>query len=216
MIWVKFPVAGLGDLAGSFVVIWTTTPWTIPGNRAVSYSSRIEYGLFEITEAENDFGPRPGEKLIFADKLAEECFAKAKLQCKRLRGVSADELGKIVLDHPLKGFGGGYEYVVPMLDGDHVTDDAGTGFVHTAPSHGREDFEAWMDNVRELEARGIDVAIPFPVDDAGFYTKDAPGFDQTREGGAARVIDDNGKKGDANKAVIEQLIAHDRLLLVGG
>ncbi|MFP3590023.1 class I tRNA ligase family protein, partial [Paraburkholderia sp. SIMBA_055] len=62
MIWVKFPVAGHNDLSGSDVVFWTTTPWTIPGNRAVSYSSRIEYGLYEVTEAENDFGPRPGEK----------------------------------------------------------------------------------------------------------------------------------------------------------
>ncbi|OIS91347.1 isoleucine--tRNA ligase [Brucella cytisi] len=215
MIWVKFPVAGQNDLSGSDVVIWTTTPWTIPGNRAVSYSSRIEYGLYEVTEAENDFGPRPGEKLIFADKLAEESFAKAKLQFKRLRGISADELGKIVLDHPLKGFGGGYEFAVPMLDGDHVTDDAGTGFVHTAPSHGREDFEAWMNNVRELEARGIDPSIPFPVDDGGFYTKDAPGFGPDREGGPARVIDDNGKKGDANKSVMDQLIARDKLFARG-
>ncbi|MBA8820347.1 isoleucine--tRNA ligase [Ochrobactrum sp. P6BS-III] len=238
MIWVKFPVAprdhGIdaftqvddpeyleavleyeNDIGQAHVVIWTTTPWTIPGNRAVSYSSRIEYGLYEVTEAENDFGPRPGEKLIFADKLAEESFAKAKLQFKRLRGISADELGRIVLDHPLKGFAGGYEFAVPMLDGDHVTDDAGTGFVHTAPSHGREDFEAWMNNVRELEARGIDPSIPFPVGDDGYYTKDAPGFGPDREGGAARVIDDNGKKGDANKSVMDQLIANDKLFARG-
>jgi isoleucyl-tRNA synthetase len=70
----------LGDLQGSFVVIWTTTPWTIPGNRAISFSDRIAYGLYEVTQAENDFGPQPGEKLIFADALAEECFAKAKLR----------------------------------------------------------------------------------------------------------------------------------------
>ncbi|MEL4070772.1 isoleucine--tRNA ligase [Ochrobactrum sp. GPK 3] len=233
MIWVKFPVWGagsaktvtsaelpdawslIGDLSGSAVVIWTTTPWTIPGNRAVSYSSRIEYGLYEVTEAENDFGPRPGEKLIFADKLAEESFAKAKLQFKRLRGVSADEMHSLILAHPLKGFAGGYEFAVPMLDGDHVTDDAGTGFVHTAPSHGREDFEAWMNNVRELEARGIDPSIPFPVGDDGYYTKDAPGFGPDREGGAARVIDDNGKKGDANKSVMDQLIANDKLFARG-
>ena len=54
-------------LRDASVVIWTTTPWTIPGNRAISYSSRIAYGLYEVTAAENDFGPQPGEKLIFAD-----------------------------------------------------------------------------------------------------------------------------------------------------
>ncbi|MCC5778522.1 isoleucine--tRNA ligase [Nitratireductor sp. B36] len=214
MIWVKFPVAE-GELSDAFVVIWTTTPWTIPGNRAVAYSPRISYCLFEVTAAENDFGPQAGEKLIFADALAEESFAKAKLEYKRLRDVSADELGAITCTHPLKGLGGGYEFTVPLLAGDHVTDDAGTGFVHTAPSHGREDFDAWMDARAELEARGIDSTIPFPVDDAGYYTKDAPGFGPDREGGAARVIDDKGKKGDANKAVIEALIARDMLFARG-
>ncbi|WP_343314824.1 isoleucine--tRNA ligase [Brucella sp. BE17] len=227
MIWVKFPVGAasvVGDAKGerlldnllqSSIVIWTTTPWTIPGNRAVAYSPRVEYGLYRVTGAENDFGPQAGEKLIFADKLADECFKKAKLSYERLDSVSSEQLDNIDLLHPLKGFGGGYDFTVPLVSGDHVTDDAGTGFVHTAPSHGREDFEAWMDNVRELEARGIDPTIPFPVDDAGFYTKDAPGFGPDREGGAARVIDDNGKKGDANEAVIKQLIARDRLFARG-
>jgi isoleucyl-tRNA synthetase len=213
-IWVKFPVRE-GDLADAHVVIWTTTPWTIPGNRAVAYSPRIAYGLYEVTAAENDFGPQVGEKLIFADALAEDSFAKAKLQYKRLREVKADELASITLAHPLKGLGGGYDFPVPMLAGDHVTDDAGTGFVHTAPSHGREDFEAWMDAQQELRARGIDTAIPFPVDDAGFYTKDAPGLGPDRDGGPARVIDDNGKKGDANKVVIEALIAANALFARG-
>ncbi len=214
MIWVKFPVAE-GDLSDAFVVIWTTTPWTIPGNRAIAYSPRISYGLFEVTAAENDFGPQAGEKLIFADALVEESFAKAKLEYKRLRDVSAEALATITCAHSLKGLGGGYEFTVPLLAGDHVTDDAGTGFVHTAPSHGREDFDAWMDARTELEARGIDSTIPFPVDDAGYYTKDAPGFGPDREGGAARVIDDKGKKGDANKAVIEALIARDMLFARG-
>ena len=215
-IWVKFPVAGGSDaLAGAAVVIWTTTPWTIPGNRAVAYSPRIGYGLYEITAADNDFGPRPGEKLIFADALAEESFAKAKLQYKRLSDVSADMLVSLALAHPLKGLGGGYEFAVPMLPGDHVTDDAGTGFVHTAPGHGREDFDAWMDHARELQGRGIDTAIPFTVDDGGYYTKDAPGFGPDRDGGPARVIDDNGKKGDANKAVIDALIARNMLFARG-
>ncbi|GGA71424.1 isoleucine--tRNA ligase [Nitratireductor aestuarii] len=215
-IWVKFPVVeGPAEVAGSHVVIWTTTPWTIPGNRAVSYSPRIEYGLYEVTSAENDFGPQAGEKLIFADALAEESFAKAKLGYKRLAGLTADQLAAITLAHPLKGFGGGYQFAVPMLAGDHVTDDAGTGFVHTAPGHGREDFDVWMEKGREIAARGIDTAIPFTVDDAGFFTKDAPGFGPDREGGAARVIDDNGKKGDANKAVIEALIGANMLFARG-
>ncbi len=215
-IWVKFPVAGeAGELTGTHVVIWTTTPWTIPGNRAIAYSPRITYGLFEVTASENDFGPRPGEKLIFADALAEESFARAKLEYRRLRDVAADELAAITCSHPLKGFGGGYEFTVPLLAGDHVTDDAGTGFVHTAPSHGREDFDAWMDHVQELEVRGIETKIPFPVDDAGFFTADAPGFGPDRDGGAARVIDDHGKKGDANTAVIEALIAVHALFARG-
>ncbi|MBY5622784.1 isoleucine--tRNA ligase [Rhizobium leguminosarum] len=209
-IWVKFPIVeGPVALKDAFVVIWTTTPWTIPGNRAVSFSPRIPYGLYEVTAAENDFGPRPGEKLIFADKLAEESFAKAKLQYKRLSDVSAADFAAMTCAHPFKGLDGGYEFLVPLLDGDHVTDDAGTGFVHTAPSHGREDFDAWMSAVRTLEARGIDTKIPFPVDDGGFYTADAPGFE------GARVIDDNGKKGDANDRVIRELIARGALFARG-
>ncbi|MBU2105739.1 MAG: isoleucine--tRNA ligase [Alphaproteobacteria bacterium] len=237
-IWVKFPVNQVAlwarnisdegkaaklnpeytensDLNDAHVVIWTTTPWTIPGNRAVNYSPRINYGLYEVTAAENDFGPQPGEKLIFASALADASAEKAKVTLNHLRSVSPEELGSLVLSHPFKGFGGGYEFAVPMLAGDHVTDDAGTGFVHTAPGHGREDFEAWSDAARDLEARGISSKIPFTVNDAGFFTKDAPGFGPDREGGAARVIDDNGKKGDANEAVIEELIARNALFARG-
>lgn len=213
-IWVKFPVVeGADELKSASVVIWTTTPWTIPGNRAISYSSKIEYGLYEITEATNDFGPQPGEKLIFAKRLAEDAATKAKVTFKLVRDVTGGELGAITCAHPLADLG--YTFAVPMLDGDHVTDDAGTGFVHTAPSHGREDFEAWMANVRQLEARGIDVKIPFPVDDAGFYTEDAPAFGPSAEGGAARVLDDNGKKGDANKRVMDALIKANNLFARG-
>ncbi|GLQ38180.1 isoleucine--tRNA ligase [Rhizobium albus] len=203
------------DLLGAAIVIWTTTPWTMPGNRAISYSSRVAYALYEVSAAENDFGPQPGDKVVFAETLAEDCAAKAKITLSKLRPVSAAELEGTVCAHPLKGFGGGYEFAVPLLAGDHVTDDAGTGFVHTAPGHGREDFDVWMDYARELEARGISSKIPFTVDDGGFYTADAPGFGPEAEGGAARVIDDKGKKGDANKRVIEALIAANNLFARG-
>ncbi len=237
-VWVKFPVIEADPPAGTtkpdeleanlerktayakqlksaYVVIWTTTPWTIPGNRAISFSPRIVYGLYEVTEAENDFGPQPGELLIFAKPLAEESFAKAKIKASLLRQVFPDDIRTITCAHPLRGLGGGYEFDVPLLEGEHVTDDAGTGFVHTAPGHGREDFEAWMDNARDLEDRGISSQIPFTVDDAGFFTADAPGFGPGREGGPARVIDDKGKKGDANQAVITALIERSMLFARG-
>ncbi|MBB5044842.1 isoleucine--tRNA ligase [Shinella fusca] len=207
-IWVKFPVTeGPADLQGNFVVIWTTTPWTIPGNRAIAFSSRYPYGLYEVESAENAFGPQPGEKLIFATRLADEAAAKAKLTFRFVRDVAPEELAAITCAHPLKDLG--YTFKVPLLDGDHVTDDAGTGFVHTAPGHGREDFDAWMAEARNLEARGISSKIPFTVDDAGFYTADAPGFE------GARVMDDNGKKGDANERVIKALIAANNLFARG-
>ncbi|MEO0637639.1 MAG: isoleucine--tRNA ligase [Pseudomonadota bacterium] len=203
------------DLLNASVVIWTTTPWTIPGNRAVCFSSRISYGLYEVTAAENKFGPQPGEKLIFADALAEGCAAQAKVEFKRLRDVTGDELGAISLAHPLAGHADGYGFTVPMLDGEHVTDDAGTGFVHTAPGHGRDDFEIWMSRAAEIKAVGADAAIPFTVGDDGRYTADAPGFGPDAEGGAARVIDDKGKKGDANQRVITALIGKDNLFARG-
>ena len=208
-VWVKFPIQGSKDLQGASVVIWTTTPWTIPANRAVCYSERVNYGLYEVASAEQDFGPQAGDKLIFADSLAEECAAKAKVAFSRLRDVSAKELGSISLQHPLANVDSFYGFTVPMLAGDHVTDDAGTGFVHTAPSHGRDDFEAWMANTATIEAMGIDTRIPFPVDDGGFYTEDAPGFK------GARVIDDKGKKGDANQKVITALIGENNLFARG-
>ncbi len=211
-VWVKFPVVQakpetLNKLGAASVVIWTTTPWTMPGNRAISYSNRISYGLYEVTAAENDFGPKPGEKLIFADNLAEESFAKAKLQYKRLADVRAAELEMMTCAHPLRGKG--YDFDVPLLDGDHVTDDAGTGFVHTAPGHGREDFDIWMDCARDLEARGIDTAIPFTVGADGRFTTDAPGFE------GRQVITDKGEKGDANDAVIKALIEANMLFARG-
>ncbi|RUT31199.1 isoleucine--tRNA ligase [Arsenicitalea aurantiaca] len=198
-IWVKFPILE-GANQGASVLIWTTTPWTIPANRAISYSGKIAYGLYEVTEAPEGNWAATGERYVIADNLAADLFAKAKVTgFSRVSDVEAGELAAITCAHPLKGFAGGYEFPVPLLEGDHVTDDAGTGFVHTAPGHGLDDFEIWMASGRMLAERGIETAIPYTVDDGGFYTKDAPGFE------GARVIDDAGKKGDANQRVITAL-----------
>jgi isoleucyl-tRNA synthetase len=86
-----------------------------------------------------------------------------------------------------------------MLAGDHVTDDAGTGFVHTAPSHGREDFDAWMDAAPCFARAASKQKSPSPSAMTALYQGRAGLRPGSAEGGPARVIDDNGKKGDANK-----------------
>ena len=207
-VWVKFPVAAeYGRLAKASVVIWTTTPWTLPANRAISFSSKIAYGLYEVTEAPEDNWLKTGDLLILADALAEGVFKQARVTSfKKSSELSPDILEDLECRHPLKGHAGGYDFIVPLLDGDHVTDDAGTGFVHTAPSHGRDDFDIWMSNGRQLTERGIATTIPYTVDENGALTEQAPGFTGTR------VLNDKGEKGDANEAVIKELIARNALV----
>jgi isoleucyl-tRNA synthetase len=236
-IWVKFPVAysgerpdissieeadepgvveGSSSLSGASVVIWTTTPWTIPGNRAISFSTKIAYGLYEVTAAPEGNWARPGERLLLADKLAADVMKAAKVEdFTRLRGVSSEELTDLVCAHPLRRFGFlegafvGYGFDVPVLEGEHVTEDTGTGFVHTAPGHGADDYQIWMANAAALKQRGIDTTIPFTVDADGVFTSDAPGFE------GKRVLNEKGDKGDANDAVIKALIEAKALVARG-
>ncbi|MBB4196922.1 isoleucine--tRNA ligase [Rhodoblastus sphagnicola] len=203
-VFVAFPVRG----SEARVVIWTTTPWTLPGNRAISYSRRIAYSLYRVIAAPDGNWAKPGDEFILADKLAEDVLKTFKVEgFEKIREVPASELAGLTCDHPLKNLG--YTFGVPLLDGDHVTDDAGAGFVHTAPGHGREDFDIWMASGRLLLERGIDARIPYTVDADGFYTKEVPGFE------GARVIDDKGNKGDANARVMDALIAAGALLARG-
>src|SRR4249919_1083529 len=81
-VWVKFPISNLADLPGAkdaSVLIWTTTPWTIPGNRAVSFSSKISYGLYQVTDAPSDNWAKIGDRFLLADKLAAEVFKQARV-----------------------------------------------------------------------------------------------------------------------------------------
>jgi len=222
-VWVKFPVAEVELAAGkdvsavivaavsdASIVIWTTTPWTLPGNRAISFSSKIPYGLYKVTESPTDNWAKVGDLLILADALAEGVFSQARvIAYERIGDVPATALAAMECSHPLAGLAGGYEFRVPLLEGEHVTDDTGTGFVHTAPGHGREDFDVWTANARELESRGISSTIPYTVDENGAFTDQAPGFT------GKRVINDKGEKGDANEAVIKALIEAHMLLARG-
>jgi isoleucyl-tRNA synthetase len=186
-------------------VIWTTTPWTLPGNRAISFSPKIEYGLYQVLDAPADNWTKAGDLLVLADKLAADTFKQARVTAyEKKDSVSRETLTRLICAHPLKGLG--YDFDVPLLEGDHVTDDTGTGFVHTAPGHGREDFEVWTTNASWLARRGINTTIPYTVDADGRLTEHAPGFT------GKRVLTDKGEKGDANEAVITALVAAGMLI----
>jgi isoleucyl-tRNA synthetase len=224
-IWALFPVKGYdeeryglsGDARGdnvfrlqpndASVVIWTTTPWTIPANRAIAYGPDVAYGLYEVETMETDlpFAPwaKPGDRLILADKLAEEVRTAARIATWR-RTDDVDCAG-LICRHPLWDQHEGYGFDVPLLAGEHVTDDAGTGFVHTAPGHGADDYEVWR-------AHGF-TEVPDTVDPDGAYYPHVPLF------GGLKVLETEGKKagkfGAANGAVTEALIAAGRLLARG-
>ncbi len=213
-VWVKFPVGGSTgtplphrkNLGGASVVIWTTTPWTIPGNRAISYSPKIKYGVYEVTAAPSQNWAKIGDRLILADDLAAEVMKTAKVEGYS-REQDVDPRDILYCLHPLKDLG--YDFFVPLLIGDHVTADAGTGFVHTAPGHGREDFEVWTSNTPWLNELKINPSIPYTVDENGTFTDAAPGFT------GKRVLNDKGEKGDANEAVIKALIEAHMLIARG-
>ncbi len=222
-IWVKFPIqpGDWGDASEAFehlqdtsVVIWTTTPWTIPANRAVSFNPKVAYFVYEVTDikSEEELGFAPwvkvGDKLILAEKLAEGVLQAANAKAwKQVIDVPAEVLSGLKLSHPLALLDSGYGFDVPMLAGDHVTDDAGTGFVHTAPGHGADDYLVWLKSGRSLDS------IPDTVDPDGAYYPTVPLF------AGLKVLETEGKKagkfGDANRVVMEKLIEAGNLLARG-
>ena len=207
-IWVKFPVieAGSTGLDGARVVIWTTTPWTIPQNRAVAYNPGLSYGLYEVTGRPEECWARIGDRYLIADALAESVMTQARLtdaMWRRLRDVSAEELAALTCAHPFRGIAGGegeWDYDVPMLPGDHVTDEAGTGFVHTAPSHGADDYVLGLKHGLKMTHNVLE---------DGSFRPDLPLF------GGALIFDHKGKEKDANPRVIEKLIETGALIARG-
>ncbi|MDQ6869178.1 MAG: isoleucine--tRNA ligase [Pseudomonadota bacterium] len=200
----------IAGLERARVLIWTTTPWTLPANRAIAYADpgKVRYGLYEVTAAPEGNWAKVGSTFVVAESLVDSVFKAAKVDAfERIFLLNPASIRACA--HPLAATVPGYQFDVPLLEGDYVTDDTGTGFVHTAPSHGRDDFDIWMAHGRELAERGVDTRIPYTIDADGFFTKEAPGFE------GRRVIDDKGNKGDANEAVIKALIEAGNLLARG-
>ncbi|MEQ3630253.1 MAG: isoleucine--tRNA ligase [Sulfitobacter sp.] len=209
-VWVKFKVVGTeGDLDGAQVVIWTTTPWTMPSNKAVVYGEGISYGLYEVTSTPDECWANVGERFLLADDLAADVFARARLEdgmWNRVRGVENDELAKISLLHPLAGAEGAEgEWDDPrdFRAADFVTSDEGTGFVHCAPSHGLEEYDLYRD------LGMLPQVITYNVMEDGRFRDDLPFF------GGKAILKPNGKEGNANSAIIDKLVEVGGLLARG-
>ncbi|HWA47851.1 MAG TPA: isoleucine--tRNA ligase [Dongiaceae bacterium] len=190
-IWVKFPIIAspVKDLVGASVVIWTTTPWTIPGNRALATGAGIDYVALEVKAAVEGAKTKVGDKLIVAEALLTQFQNDTGISGSKVfwRGKGADLVGTET-HHPFHGKG--YDFIVKVWPGDFVTTEAGTGFVHIAPGHGTDDYELGL-------ANGVE--MPQTVGPDGRYYDHVPLF------AGKAVLNHRGKAGDANPAVIEAL-----------
>ena len=218
-IWVKFEVSGVSgpvtparnvpddDLLGAKVVIWTTTPWTIPSNRAVVFGSNFSYGLYEVVDTPAECWAVRGEKLILADKLAQDVLSKARLESSMYKRVGDVDPSRIAwINHPLRlapGSNGEWDDPRDFRAAPFVTDEEGTGFVHCAPSHGMEEYELYRD------LGMLEQVITYNVMNDGSFRADLPFF------GGKRILKPNGKEGDANAAVIDKLVEVGGLLARG-
>jgi isoleucyl-tRNA synthetase len=230
VIWVKFALQApsvdalsghtLSDVEAELaikdaeIVIWTTTPWTIPANQAVSYGPAVGYGLYKVTdvmtEEELGFPPyaKAGDTLIVADVLAGQVMDGAKVKAfDRLADVDPSKIG--LLSHPLRDVDAFWGHDIPLLAGDHVTEDAGTGFVHTAPAHGEDDYNVWISSGHA--AQDIrDIVNPDGAYEAEGMPERFAGLDIVRTSGKKR-----GQPGKANDEVIKALAEGGNLLARG-
>jgi len=147
------------------VIIWTTTPWTIPANRALAFNSNIEYSVLEIDGLDHF----KDKKIVVAKNLinsiSKECEIKNFKEIKTFKG---SEFIGTICSHPFVKME--FDYDVPMLDAKFVNLDQGTGIVHCAPSHGPDDFNLCLKN---------NIPSLYTVDNAGLYTKEIPFFTNT-------------------------------------
>ncbi len=165
-IWVRFPMLTPGVFAGAAAVIWTTTPWTMPGNRGLAYGAEIEYALLRVDGVAEGSLSRVGERVLVAQKLLPNYVRDAAITLHHVLSVhQGTELDGVLCAHPLRGRG--YDFDVPLMAGDFVTTEAGTGIVHLAPAHGEDDFAL---------CRGHGIAVPETVGDDGTYLAHVPLF----------------------------------------
>jgi len=177
-IYVKFPLQEpFKSCNNIFAVIWTTTPWTIPCNRALAYNVNLKYGIFETEKK---------EKLLIAEDLLQNFQETTKAKLNKIDTFEGKELKNLTANHPLKDLG--YNFNVPFLEADFVTTDQGTGIVHVAPSHGPDDFMLGLKN---------NISAENTINDNGYYTDNIKHFSGTHIFKADKVVISELEKFDA-------------------
>ena len=167
-IFVRFPVvtASTPEIDGAAIVIWTTTPWTMPGNRAVAFGPDIPYVVVEVVKAADESLANAGEKLIIAEARLEDFIRQCGIEEMTTSATfKGKELDGTVCRHPLNGQG--YDFDVPALAADFATTEEGTGIVHIAPGHGAVDW---------ILGQANDIEIPQTVGEDGCFYDHVPMF----------------------------------------
>ena len=189
-IYACFPVKSskIKELNDCDIVIWTTTPWTIPANKALAYNESLDYLVIQIS----DEGNFKNKKIIIAEALLDSVLKNCELkEFKSLKKFKGKDLKDTICKHPFVNLG--YDYDIPMLEARFVTTEQGTGIVHCAPSHGPDDFNLCLNNgIKAIET----------VDDDGKYTKNVSLFE------GLHIF-------KANPIVIEKLKDQNKLLSNG-
>src|SRR5210317_1221563 len=154
--------SNLKELVGNDIIIWTTTPWTIPANKALAYNESLDYLLIEIEE-----GVFRDKKIVVADALLKSVLKECNIsKYNKIKNFKGKEFKDTICSHPFINLG--YDFEIPMLEARFVTTEQGTGIVHCAPSHGPDDFNLCLKNgIKTIET----------VDGDGKYTKNVPLFE---------------------------------------
>ena len=204
-IYAAFPVVELGVgakdleeyLPNLSVAIWTTTPWTIPGNLAVAVNEDLEYAVVEMSpplpSVESMMAKEGVTYLIVAKDLAERLSETLGVELKVKTTLTGKALENTVYQHPLYD-----RQSKVVIGGDYITTESGTGLVHTAPGHGQEDY---------ITGQKYDLPILSPVDDGGRFTEEAGEF-----AGLQVVAKGNEKVSEGNQAIIDALTKAGALL----
>ncbi len=189
-IYTSFPVksSNIKELEGSEIIIWTTTPWTIPANKALAYNEALDYVLIQL----NDDGDFKSRKIVIAEALLDSVIKDCSIKdFKKIKKFKGKEFKDTICNHPFLDLG--YKFDIPMLEARFVTTEQGTGIVHCAPSHGPDDFNLCLNHgIKAIET----------VDGDGKYTKNVHLFEGNH------IF-------KANPIVIEKLKEQKKLLFNG-